>query len=127
MTEQTEDQATNRAEKLDTVAKTDVTQPLEYPFEDGDFLRLGPEIFTLVGDHSVISWKGVNYIPQPEATEHKSLKDYHSGDLVETIKDGLWIEGMVNGTEKRLGLVYVHTNRGPVTVARPDGIRPRVK
>ena len=35
-------------------------QVSEYPVVDGDFLRLGPEIFTKVGDHSIISWNGVS-------------------------------------------------------------------
>ena len=99
----------------------------EYPVVDGDFLRLGPEIFTKVGDHSIISWKGVNYALQAAKTEPKQLKEYISGEKVEVLRDGDWIDGMVNGIEKRLNLVYVHTSRGPITAARADCIRPRVE
>ena len=99
----------------------------EYPVVDGDFLRLGPEIFTKVGDHSIISWKGVNYELQAAKTEPKQLKEYTSGEKVEVLRDGDWIDGMVNGIEKRLNLVYVHTSRGPITAARADCIRPRVE
>ena len=99
----------------------------EYPVVDGDFLRLGPEIFTKVGDHSIISWKGVNYALQAAKTEPKQLKEFISGEKVEVLRDGDWIDGMVNGIEKRLNLVYVHTSRGPITAARADCIRPRVE
>lgn len=37
----------------------------EYPYEEGDFLVIGPECFTPIGDHSVICYKGENYVPQP--------------------------------------------------------------
>lgn len=44
---------------------TDVPYNKKYPYEDGDFLVIGPECFTRLDDHSVISWRGENYVPQP--------------------------------------------------------------
>lgn len=125
MTDQNEDQTTTpEKEETPTIPET---RP-EYPKIEGDFLHLGPEIFTRVDDQSVISWKGVNYVPQETKQEApKALKEYGSGEKVEVFRDGDWTEGMVNGVEKRLNLVYVHTSRGPVTVARVDSIRPLVR
>lgn len=54
----------------------------------------------------------------------KKLTEYASGDIVDVIKDGEWRVGSVNGVEKKLGMVYVHTDRGPVTVASMRNIRP---
>lgn len=36
-----------------------------YPYEDGEFTVLGPQVFT-TPDRSVICYQGVNYIPQPK-------------------------------------------------------------
>lgn len=55
----------------------------------------------------------------------KSLASYTSGEFVDVIKNGEWMKGVVNGVEKKLGMVYVHTDRGPVTVASTGNIRPR--
>src|SRR5437868_14678023 len=43
-------------------------EPTSYPHENGDTIVLGPQCFVAV-DGSVLSWKGVNYVPQevPEA------------------------------------------------------------
>jgi hypothetical protein len=47
------------------VAKAKHQQAARYPHQDGDFITLGPEIFTTkTGD--VISWKGDNYVRQTE-------------------------------------------------------------
>lgn len=53
----------------------------------------------------------------------KSVASYNSGDVVDVIKDGEWRKGTVNGVEKKLGMVYVHTERGPVTIASARSIR----
>ena len=55
----------------------------------------------------------------------KKLADYNSGDFVDVIRDGEWRKGVINGVEKKLGMLYVHTDRGPVTVMNPDNIRDR--
>lgn len=57
--------------------------------------------------------------------QEKKLSDYNSGDAVDVIKNGEWMKGTVNGVEKKLGMVYVHTERGPVTIMTPANIRPR--
>jgi hypothetical protein len=43
----------------------DVVDPQEYPYSDGEFIVLGPEIF-VTNDGGVICWKGVNYVLQNE-------------------------------------------------------------
>lgn len=43
--------------------KGQAKQVQEYPYPDGDFVVLGPELFT-DRDGKVISWKGANYVPQ---------------------------------------------------------------
>lgn len=48
---------------------------MKYPYEDGDVIVLGPEIF-VSKDKSVISWKGENYTVQPppdEGTKRETL------------------------------------------------------
>lgn len=41
----------------------DIEDRTQYPFEDGDVIILGPEIFASK-DGNVISWRGENYIKQ---------------------------------------------------------------
>ena len=53
----------------------------------------------------------------------KKLSDYQNGEDVEVIKNGEWTKGIVNGVERKLNLVYVHTSRGPATVGNPSSIR----
>lgn len=36
-----------------------------YPYEEGDTIVLGPEVF-VAADGSVLCWKGVNYVKQGE-------------------------------------------------------------
>ena len=47
------------------VAKAKHEAATRYPHPDGDFITLGPEIFTSK-DGAVISWKGQNYVRQQE-------------------------------------------------------------
>lgn len=58
---QTEIRSEDRFERLEALAEQD-GQP-KYPYQDGDTLVLGPECF-VANDLSVLSWKGVNYVPQ---------------------------------------------------------------
>lgn len=51
------------------------------------------------------------------------IKQYKGGDVVEVIKNGSWVKGFVNSTDKKLGLLYVHTDQGPTTIAHADNIR----
>jgi hypothetical protein len=48
------------------------TQTEDYPFESGDVLVLGPEIFANTpggpDEDTVINWRGVNFAPQNEVT-----------------------------------------------------------
>lgn len=101
-----------------------------YPHVDGDFLQLGPELFTGAegtADHGKLMWKGALYVEAAKVPAvDKKLADYNNGDSVEVIKDGEWFQGTVNGVEKKLGMVYVHTRRGPVTVGTPRNIRPLI-
>lgn len=64
--------------------------PKAYPYESGDVLVLGPEIFastTAPAENTVISWQGMNFIPQrdqpepaPAAGEHwRGLRGGRSG------------------------------------------------
>lgn len=53
----------------------------------------------------------------------KQIKQYEGGDVVEVIKNGSWVKGFVNSTDKKLGLLYVHTDQGPTTIAHSDNIR----
>lgn len=61
----------------------------------------------------------------PESPKARKLSEYKNGDQIEVVKDGDWKAGFVTGVEKKLGLVYVHTDRGPVTVANAINIRLR--
>lgn len=45
----------------------------EYPYEEGDTIVLGPEIFASK-DRSVISWQGENYYLLREAVEKDQEK-----------------------------------------------------
>lgn len=44
-----------------------MTEPRQYPYQDGDVTVLGPEVFASA-DGQTISWKGVNYVLQPATT-----------------------------------------------------------
>lgn len=111
---------------------TDTTAPT-YPHEDGDTIVLGPELF--IGKpgtpgEGVISYQGENFYrthdgkpPVAPVVHVKKLSEYSSGDAVQVIKDGDWRDGFVNGVEKKLGMVYVHTDRGPVTIQNAASIR----
>lgn len=109
----------------------------EYPFDDGDFLTLGPEIFTgkpgTPGD-GVISWKGENFyrthdgkppVAQVVNLQPKELTAYKVGEHVEAIHNGDWIPGIV--TSKQPGILNVDTERGPVTVGSYHKIRKVVQ
>lgn len=60
---------------------------------------------------------------KPQKPEDPALSSYKDGDQVEVIKDGDWMPGVINGIERRLKLIYVHTERGPVSIASPKFIR----
>lgn len=63
-----------------------------------------------------------------ETTEPVELKlsDYKGGQAVEVFhaNRGVFIPGTVSSVEKKLNLVYVNTDRGPITVASTRNIRP---
>lgn len=99
---------------------------VEYPKQDGDFLVLGPEIFTGGPDNesnSVISWKGENYIRQQIAPIQASLKSYLQDEKVMVLKHGDWLPGKVSSIDKVSHHLHVETERGPVTIASPRNIR----
>lgn len=59
---------TNKAfhSSFDERAVVEVTEePRSYPHDDGGMTIIGPECFAQ-SDGTVLSWKGRNYIPQPE-------------------------------------------------------------
>lgn len=43
------------------------TGPVEYPYNEGDTTVIGPECF-VQSDGGVLSWKGINYVPQENGT-----------------------------------------------------------
>lgn len=85
-----------------------------YPYEDGDFLVLGPEIFTKIDDQSAIMYKGVAYGIKQRDLQPKDLKKYDVGELVEVQKNAAWLPGRISS--KSAGALNVDTERGPVTV-----------
>ncbi|WNN95188.1 hypothetical protein SEA_MAGRITTE_237 [Microbacterium phage Magritte] len=92
-----------------------------YPFEDGDVIVLGPEIFS-AKDGSVLNWKGVNYVPQKvKDMQPKELKAYSVGEAVEVQKFGNWVPGRI--TSKQAGILNVDTEVGPVGVGSYHIIR----
>lgn len=92
-----------------------------YPFEDGDVVVLGPEIFS-AKDGSVLNWKGVNYVPQKaKDLQPKELKAYTVGEAVEVQKFGNWVPGRI--TSKQAGILNVDTEFGPVGVGSYHIIR----
>lgn len=107
--------------------------PKTYPYEEGDTIVLGPELF--IGkpgtpNENAIAYRGEWFYrthdgkpPVVPEVKVKKLSDYRSGDNVQVIKEGEWRDGFVNGVEKKLGMVYVHTDRGPVTVQNAASIR----
>lgn len=92
-----------------------------YPYEDGDFLVLGPEIFTKVDDQSAIMYKGVAYGIKTPDLQPKDLTKYSVSERVETIFRGDWIPGIVSS--KQPGILNVDTERGPVSVGSYHKIR----
>lgn len=96
-----------------------------YPYEDGDTLVLGPELFTGLpgtpGD-GVIAWKGENFYRThdgkppvvKEKDPHPPLKQYKVGEFVEVLKNGDWTSGRISSIQA--GTVNVDTERGPVGV-----------
>jgi hypothetical protein len=115
-------------EVINEALRRRIAEEKVYPYVEGDFLQLGPELFTGAEgtpDHGKLMWKGVLYTePAAASVEEKKLSAYNSGELVEVIKDGEWFQGTINGIEKKLGMIYVHTRRGPVTIGTPRNIRP---
>lgn len=105
----------------------------EYPFEDGDFLVLGPEIFTGkpgTPSDGVIAWKGENFYRTHDGKppvvkvvdlQPKDLKAYSVSERVETIHNGDWLPGIISS--KQPGILNVDTERGPVTVGSYHKIR----
>jgi hypothetical protein len=45
-----------------------------YPYQDGDVIVLGPEIF-VAEDKSVICWRGENYVPQDLLFKAETQRD----------------------------------------------------
>lgn len=98
----------------------------EYPKNDGDFLRLGPEIFTGGPgneDNRVISWKGQNYVIQGGKNLQPDLKAYAPNEKVMVLKNGDWLEGQITSIDKVSSHLHVHTERGPVTIGSSHMIR----
>lgn len=92
-----------------------------YPYEEGDTIVLGPEIFA-AKDGSVLNWKGQNYVPQKEKNlQPKDLKEYSVGENVEVQKAGDWLPGHISS--KQAGTLNVDTERGPVAVMSYHRIR----
>lgn len=59
----------------------------EYPYQDGEYTVLGPEVVT---DGKVIMWKGQNYSPQENEMVMSNLRkiiSMHYGALIELLHD----------------------------------------
>jgi hypothetical protein len=97
----------------------------EYPYESGDVIVLGPDIF-VSKDGKVISWKGENFVPQA-AVKPLTLKDFKDGEQVEVFsaKAGDFIPGFIQDRDRVSGHLHVHTDRGPVTVGTVNYVRKR--
>lgn len=62
-----------------------------------------------------------------DAEPRKPLRDYKMGDPVVVWQTDSWRPGFVNQLQKNEGnafLIYVHTERGPVTIMSDRSIRP---
>lgn len=104
-----------------------------YPFDDGDFIVLGPEIFTgQPGSPAdgVISWKGENFyrthdgkppVVKEKDLQPKTLSVYKVGEEVEVDKNGVWMRGRISSIQA--GTLNVDTERGPVAVGSYHRIR----
>lgn len=95
-------------------ARVTELEALQYPRVDGDFLQLGPEIFTKVDDQSAIMYKGVAYGIKQADPQPKDLKKYSIGEVVEVQKNGMWMPGRVSSRDA--ATLNVDTERGPVPV-----------
>lgn len=51
------------------------------------------------------------------------LKYYAQYENVEVMRNGDWIPGRISAIERVSGNLYVHTERGPVTIASPRTVR----
>lgn len=107
--------------------QAELAQRQEYPrdADQGDFIVLGPDIFTGkpgTPGENIISWKGQNYVPQKVVDlQPKDLKKYDVGELVEVQKNGNWLPGRISS--KQAGQLNVDTERGPVPVMSYHVIR----
>lgn len=45
----------------------------EYPYENGDVIVLGPQVF-VSRDEAVLNWEGRNYVPQEDPAERDRLR-----------------------------------------------------
>lgn len=123
------------AELAEKLTELGYHKRVKYPLEDGDFLRLGPEIFTGqpgTPADGVISWKGENFYrthdgkpPVVATAKQLTLKDFREGEQVEVFKNGDFLPGFIQSRDKVSGHLHVHTDRGPVTVANVNHIRKR--
>lgn len=108
---------------------------VDYPRQEGDFIELGPEIFTLAEGTpgaGVISWRGENFYRTPDGKPpvvlpavnlQPPLKDYKDDERVEVFKNGAWLPGQITSRDRVSGHLHIHTERGPVTIATSNGVR----
>ena len=68
---------------------------------------------------------GKTYVLKTDDDPHPKLATYKEGTAVEVMRQGSWVVGFVQGREKNLNLLYVHTDRGPVTIASRTMIRKK--
>lgn len=68
---------------------------------------------------------GKTYVLKTYDDPHPKLATYKEGTAVEVMRQGSWVVGFVQGREKNLNLLYVHTDRGPVTIASRTMIRKK--
>lgn len=107
----------------------------KYPRADGDFMVLGPEIFTGAegtASEGVISWKGENFYrthdgkpPVVPEVVVEPLSAYKSGDKVSVMKNGDWLPGFVSEKDRVSNHLHINTERGPVTIASTNFIKRR--
>lgn len=104
---------TNAGYHGDKVPKT----AQEYPYQDGDFLVIGPQTFTK--DGSVLSYHGANYIPQAasEDTNAQYFKDGWVASLRELLEMSK-VRGYEQAIEWAKGQLGAYV--GPAALSTPN-------
>lgn len=92
--------------------------------------QLANDIREVDGDHSLSAGElaeklvELGYTKAQPVNVHPPLKDYKISEFVEVLHQSDWVAGRISGIQKTGNvLLYVDTERGPVTVAGPLRVR----